>query len=99
MFISANTDFGGTRHTVIKPPTVGWPKTERSYGRIFPHTKQKAGSTSGNSESLLPLPTIAMTETQNGNAVLARVAKNQQQIIKLVNRVDGYKIMSINLII
>jgi hypothetical protein len=45
----------------------------------------KLSASLGDIQCLLPLPTIAMTETHNINAALARVAKIQQEIKTLKN--------------
>ncbi len=77
---------------------VGWPKTERKYRTGFSLTNQRPAASLEDYQSLLPLPTIAMTKKHNIIAVLARVAKSQQEIKMLVNSAYGNKTLSINLI-
>jgi hypothetical protein len=77
---------------------VGWLKTEKSYRIVFSLTPTGGPAAPlENSQSLLPQPTIAMTQTHNIIVALARVAKSQQEIKLLVNSAYGDKTLSINL--
>jgi hypothetical protein len=60
---------------------VGWPKTESSARTNFSHTPAGGPAASlGDSQSLLPLPAIAMTEACDFIASLAKAAKCQQEL-------------------